>query len=178
MRISDWSSDVCSSDLQAAAALRAGQEDAAFLERLADRGDPEREVVVVEAVAAGCHRADTRVAVGGVDRAPWKHERSRGEVDLMVAHHHEDLQARRAVAEQEDRRCRPHRRYGLVRLHARPRFRCPAETSTAIARTGEAPGTPMATRTAPPRESGHCRPTHGRPATRRPAPPPPPPTNP
>src|SRR3546814_10893049 len=61
--------------------------------------------------------------------------------------HHEDLQARRAVAEQEDRRCRPHRRYGLVRLHARPRFRCPAVTSTAIARTGEAPGTPMATRT-------------------------------
>src|SRR3546814_1663856 len=54
MRISDWSSDVCSSDLQPAAPKRGGVERRAILKGLATGG---AVLTVAPPVAAGAHDA-------------------------------------------------------------------------------------------------------------------------
>ena len=71
---------------------RACQQDAAFLERLADRRDPEAQRIRIAPLAA-CVKFAPRddVAIGGIDAAAGKHQRAGGELDLVMAHHHEDL---------------------------------------------------------------------------------------
>ena len=72
--------------------LRPRQQDAALLEGLADRRDPETERVLVEPLAARVKRGlgnDLLVAL--VDAAAGKHQRAGIEVDLIMADHHEDF---------------------------------------------------------------------------------------
>src|SRR6185437_9954766 len=73
-------------------AARPRQQDSALLKRLTDRRDPETQCGVVAALAAGMEfgTADD-VAIGGIDAATGKNQRAGGELDLMMAHHHEHL---------------------------------------------------------------------------------------
>jgi hypothetical protein len=85
-------------------AARAGEQHAAFLEGFANGGDAEGSGGGVEAVHGGATQriaGDLRVA--GIEAAAGEHERAGGEIDLVVAHHHEDLEPGRAVAQQENR---------------------------------------------------------------------------
>src|SRR5581483_5857100 len=71
-------------------ALLAGQEDAALLKRLADRGHAEAERAWVAALPAAMEltpRHDLLVAL--IDAAAGKHQSARVELDLMMADHHE-----------------------------------------------------------------------------------------
>src|ERR1700722_9243032 len=68
------------------------EQDAAFLEGFADRGDPKTQSGRVESLAAGIKRGigdDLLVAV--VDAAAGKYQRPRAEIDLVVTHHHKDF---------------------------------------------------------------------------------------
>src|SRR6185437_10447042 len=82
------------------------QQDAAFLEGLADRGDAEGELLLVEPLAARIERRVSRdLAVTLVDAAAGKYQGARIELDLDVAHHHEDFDlARHSVPQQQDSR--------------------------------------------------------------------------
>ena len=85
--------------------LRPRQQDAAFLEGFADRGDAETQRRLVEPLAAGIQRGvgdDLLVAL--VDAAAGKHQRAGIEVDLIMANHHEDFDfaQRPRVAQQQD----------------------------------------------------------------------------
>ena len=84
------------------------QQDAAFLKRLADRRDPETERLGIEPLAAGVEFGLAGdVLIAGIDAAAGKHQRAGIEVDLIMAHHHEDFDlalavGAGAVAQQQD----------------------------------------------------------------------------
>ncbi len=80
-------------------AARTRDQHAAFLERLADRGDLER----CERVDAGAQRRG-QLGVRRLHPAARKDQRAGGEVDLMMAHDHEGLEARRSVPQEQDGR--------------------------------------------------------------------------
>ena len=84
----------------------ARQQDAALLKGLADRRDPEAQGGGIEPLAAGVERGigdDLLVAL--VDAAAGKHQRAGVKVDLIMAHHHEDLDfPGGAVAQQQNGR--------------------------------------------------------------------------
>jgi glutamate dehydrogenase (NADP+) len=85
-------------------AARAGEQNAAFLEGFADSGDAEgarRDVQTVHGGAADGVGSQRRIL--RIEAAAGKDQRAGGEIDLVVAHHHEDLEPGRAVAQQENR---------------------------------------------------------------------------
>ncbi len=93
---------------QRARTLRPRQQNAAFLEGLADRRDPEAQGVGIEPLAAGKEiAARDDLAIALVDTAAGKHQRAGIEVDFIVADHHEhfDFRPRCAVAQEQDGRC-------------------------------------------------------------------------
>src|SRR3546814_2847985 len=68
MRISDWSSDVCSSDLQAAAAAAGGHHDAVAVEEtLVALAEPAEIAAVMAAFGAETHQAARQRAVAHGD---------------------------------------------------------------------------------------------------------------
>src|SRR5450755_4335073 len=68
------------------------QQDATFLKGFADRRDPETQGSRVEPLAAGIKlRARDDVLIALVDAAAGKYQGARVKVDLIMAHHHEDL---------------------------------------------------------------------------------------
>jgi hypothetical protein len=83
------------------------QQDTAFLECFADRGDPKTQGSRIKPLAAGIEfGAGDDVLVALVDTAAGKHQRARVKIDLIMAHHHEDLDfALGAVAQQKDGGC-------------------------------------------------------------------------
>ena len=93
-------------DERLAAAL-AGQQHARLLERLAHAGRADRERGVGKRPGAPAAGAEPGVAVGVLDLAAGKHKRAGGEIDPVVAHHHEDLDALRPVAAEHQRRRKP-----------------------------------------------------------------------
>src|SRR5216683_847163 len=99
------------------------QQDAAFLKGFADRRDPKTQARRVEPLAAGIKlRARDDVLIALVDTAAGKHQRAGTKVDLIMAHHHEDLDlAGGAVAQQQDGGRRP-RRYGFGHQITPPRW--------------------------------------------------------
>ena len=100
---------------------RARQQHAAFLEGLAHSGDAEGARLVIEPMIAAAARVIGRNReILLVDAAAGEDERAGGEVDLVMAHHHEDFHALGAVAHQQHGRCGARRR-DLLR---RRRFHC------------------------------------------------------
>src|SRR5689334_8516581 len=95
------------------------KQDSAFLERLADRGDPEAQLAFVQSLAARTKltmRDD--LVIARIDAAARKHQRARGKIDLIMAHHHECLDFTAillagggSIAQQKDAGCRPRRDY-------------------------------------------------------------------
>ncbi len=80
------------------------QQDAALLEGFADRGDPEGQRVDVQSVGVrAVFRASGQFEIGFLYPSPRKHQGAPSEVDRVMAHDHEDLQAGGAVAQQQDR---------------------------------------------------------------------------
>src|SRR3977135_4629507 len=68
------------------------QQDAAFLEGFADRRDPETQGSRVEPLAAGVKLWPCDdVLIGLVDTAAGRHHDAQAKIDLIMAHHHEDL---------------------------------------------------------------------------------------
>ncbi len=88
---------------------RPRHQDAALLERLADRGDAEAERRLVEPLAAGIEfRPRNDLLVTGINAAAGEHQRAGAEIDLIMANHHEDFDfvtggSGCAVTQQEDR---------------------------------------------------------------------------
>ena len=83
---------------------RPREQNTALLEGLADCRDPKAERVGIKSLAAGTKLGLRRnLHVGLVDAAAREDQRTGIELDLMVAHHHEDLDLvrRPAVAEQQ-----------------------------------------------------------------------------
>ena len=85
------------------AAPLAGEQHAGFLERLAHAGRPDRQRGVGERLAAAAAGAQPGIAVRLLHLAAGEHQRAGGEVDAVVAHHHEDLDAARPVAAEHER---------------------------------------------------------------------------
>ena len=84
---------------------RPRQQDTALLEGFADRGDPETQGARVEPLATGIKfRSRDDLLIALVDAAAGKHQRAGVKIDLIMAHHHEDLDLIRAgcVAQQQD----------------------------------------------------------------------------
>ena len=101
------------------AAPLAGEQHARLLERLAHAGHPDRQRGVGEFAAAPAAGAEARVSVRVLHLAAGEHQRARGEVDAVVAHHHEDLDAAGPVAAQHQGRGEPGRD-GLAAQFSRP----------------------------------------------------------
>ena len=105
-------------------ALRPGEEDAALLIGLADRGDLERGKQVVLKFEARSATAPTilgKLGVGRLHPPAGKDERARGEVDLVVADDHEDFEPRRPIAHEHDGRGGARRGRRCLLAHARAR---------------------------------------------------------
>ncbi len=87
---------------------RSRQQDAAFLEGLADGGNPETERHRIELRMTAVEiRTINDLAIPRVDAAARKYQGAGVELDLMMAHHHEDLDLRRTprpdrIAQQQD----------------------------------------------------------------------------
>ena len=89
-----------------------GEQDAAFLPGLADGGDAEGS----GGVAAGQH------GIGGFHPPAREDQRAGGEIDLVMAHDHEDFEPPRPVPQQQDGGGGTGRdRAGHGRIAARPR---------------------------------------------------------
>src|ERR1700749_1925315 len=82
-------------------ALGSGQQDARFLERLAEPGEAEAESGVVERLAADAGGAQREVL--RLDLAAGEDEGAGGEARGLMARRHQDLETARAVAQQEER---------------------------------------------------------------------------
>jgi hypothetical protein len=80
-----------------------GEQDSGFLEGLADRTHTQRDLVRRQPVDPAAARVHAGFAVARCELAAGKHHRTRREVDLLVAHDHEDLESLRAVAQKQDR---------------------------------------------------------------------------
>ena len=82
---------------------RPSQQHAAFLERFPDRGDAERQCIGVQIIRVRTIVGPYRQLVIGFLHTPaWKHQRAGGEIDGMVAHHHENFDPRRPFAQQQN----------------------------------------------------------------------------
>lgn len=97
-------------------------QDACFLEQLAQRGDAGGEREVGETLGTDRERAKARIAVRRVDLAAGEHQRPAREGKARMAERHEDLDTRRAVAQQQHARGRQRRR--------RSRHRSPMSNSS------------------------------------------------
>jgi hypothetical protein len=85
--------------------VRPRQQDTAFLKCFADRGDPETQGVGIEPLATGIKVAPRdNLLIALVDAAAWKHQRAGVKIDLIMAHHHENLDLIRAgcIAQQQN----------------------------------------------------------------------------
>ena len=90
-----------------------GEQHAAFLKRFPNRGEPERHRLGVEPMRDSRAKREVR-GQGGIavlDPSAGKHQRTGGEIDGVMTHHHERFQPVGPVAQQHDRRRRPGRRF-------------------------------------------------------------------
>ena len=71
----------------------AAEQQAGFLERLANAGNAEAQGLLAEASATVGALAHNIAGVARVGAAAGEHQRALGEVDLVVAFHHEDFHA-------------------------------------------------------------------------------------
>ena len=87
-------------------AARPRQQDTALLKRLADRSDAKGQRLGIEMVAAIVQfRPLGDLMIAGIDAAAGKDQRARCEFDLIVPHHHEDIDGiGSALAEQQNGR--------------------------------------------------------------------------
>ena len=86
------------------------QQDARLLESLANRRSPQFGLPRGGPFIDREPVEHPRVGVLRIHLATGKHQRARGKIDLVVAHHHENLKARFAIAKQHDGRSRHGRR--------------------------------------------------------------------
>ena len=91
---------------------RARQDDAGFFIGFSDRRDPRRllgaRIITISMIGPGW------IAVFFICLAAWKYERARGEVDFIVALHHEHLQVWLITQQKDGRaqsRCRGFRHF-------------------------------------------------------------------
>ena len=83
---------------QGALAALAGQQDSAFLERLAHAGDAELELCIVDPVGATTPGPQRLVAIGLLELAAREDQRPGEGIDLMVPHDHEHFERRARIA--------------------------------------------------------------------------------
>ena len=79
------------------------KQDAGFLEPLPDRACRKAEARLIKTRSPLAQRPHTGIQVIGIDLAAGKDQRPRGKIDLVVPLDHEDLEARIAVAQQQER---------------------------------------------------------------------------
>ena len=84
-------------------AFFARQKNTAFLKGLPNTADPHGQRMVVIGVAVANMGAQARLKIGLIDLAARKHQSTRGEVNLMVTHHHKNFGARRRIAGNQNR---------------------------------------------------------------------------
>src|SRR3954451_16852775 len=84
--------------------FRPREQNATFLEGLADRSDSKTQGSAVQPLAAGIEPGPgNNLLIALIDAAAGKHQRARIEIDLIVAHHHEQFDfIGSAAAQQQD----------------------------------------------------------------------------